>query len=165
MYLKKISFVLAILVCFLLAPNSQTATEQQIYRVIRVVDGDTFVLETKDKVRLLGVDTPELHHPQKPVQCFSQEAKDFTAKQVLNQKVKLTFEGQRRDRYGRILAWVWYGSGYKKLLNAEIIRQGYGFSYRKYPTSRLEEFNRLEKEARENQRGLWSPKTCSGKTN
>jgi len=165
MFLKKISFVLVLLVCLSCAQNSSPTQNEQIYKVIRVVDGDTIVLDTKAKVRLLGVDTPELHHPKKPVQCFAQEAKDFTTRQVLNQKVKLTFEGQRQDRYGRILAWVWYGPKLKKLLNAEIIKWGYGFSYRKYPTSRLEEFNRLEKEARENQRGLWSPKTCSGKTN
>ncbi|OGY43005.1 MAG: hypothetical protein A2Y67_03395 [Candidatus Buchananbacteria bacterium RBG_13_39_9] len=160
MFLKKISFILVLFLCLSCAQNSSPTQNSQIYKVIRVVDGDTIVLDTKAKVRLLGVDTPELHHPKKPVQCFAQEAKDFTARQVLNQKVKLTFEGQRQDRYGRLLAWVWYGPGYKKLLNAEIIKWGYGFSYRKYPTSRLEEFNRLEKEARENQRGLWSPGAC-----
>ncbi|MCX6744294.1 MAG: thermonuclease family protein [Candidatus Parcubacteria bacterium] len=161
MFLKKIPIVLALILCLCLAPNSQSPTDAQIFKVTRIVDGDTFVLETKDKVRLLGVDTPELHHPKKPVQCFAQEAKDFTSRQVLNQKVKLTFEGQPRDRYGRVLAWIWYGPGYKKLLNAEIISQGYGFSYRKYPTSRLEEFNRLEREARKNKRGLWADNACT----
>lgn len=160
MLFRKTPVILAILLALCLAASNQTAVPEQIFKVTRIVDGDTFVLETKDKVRLLGVDTPELHHPKKPVQCFAQEAKDFSSRQVLNQKVKLTFEGSPRDRYNRVLAWIWYGPGYKKLLNAEIIKQGYGFSFRKYPTSKLEEFNRLEQEARTNKRGLWADNAC-----
>lgn len=122
------------------------------HRVIRVIDGDTIVLNTGEKVRLLGVDTPELHHPRKIIQCFGTEAKGFTESKVLNRVVRLSYEGVKYDRYGRTLAWVWYGD---RLLNRDLIRAGYGFSYRKYPTSRLLEFNELERHAREGRVGLW----------
>ncbi len=159
--MKKI--VLLIFFASLLLCPSDSLLQENITTVIRVVDGDTIVIKSNKKIRLLGVDTPELHHPNKEVECFAQEAKIFTELQVLNKPVKLTFEGQKKDRYGRILAWVWHGKGFKKLLNAEIIKQGYGFSYRKYPTSRLEEFNKFERKARKKQKGLWHPDACDGR--
>jgi len=140
---------------------SMAAKSADIVRVIRVVDGDTIVITGGKKVRLLGVDTPELHHPKKPVQCFALEAKKYTQVRVEGKPVRLTYEGPRKDRYGRILAWLWYGKDYSRLLNADIIRDGYGFSYRKYPTSRLQQFNRLEAQARKAGRGLWAPGACS----
>jgi len=130
--------------------------------VVRVIDGDTIVTSNNIHVRLLGVDTPELHHPQKKVECFAHEAKKFTESQVLNKKVKIILEGKQDDPWKRPLAWVWYGKYFKKLLNAEIIKQGYGFSFRKYPTSKLEEFNELERQARQQQKGLWHPDACNG---
>ena len=97
--------------------------------VTRVIDGDTVVLSSGKVIRLLGVDTPELHHPNKGVQCYGFEAKRYTERRVLNRGVVLSYEGRRVDYYGRTLAWVWVN---RRLLNEDIIR--YGFSYRKYPT-------------------------------
>jgi micrococcal nuclease len=128
-----------------------------VYVVARVIDGDTIVTCDGKRIRLLGIDAPEM----RPRQCFAEESKKFVEKQVLEKSVIFTYEkGKKYDIYGRTLAWVWYGKNHENLLNAEVIKQGYGFSYRKYPTSRLKEFNKLEEEARKNQRGLWSPKTC-----
>jgi micrococcal nuclease len=162
-------FVLAVLSLLALAIKA-TANEYcknepytPAISVTRVIDGDTIVISTGEKVRLLGVDTPELHHPSKPVQCYAEEAKRFTESQVLNKVVVLAFEGASKDKYGRILAWVWYGPNNRTLLNAEIIRQGYGFSYRKYPTSKMEMFNRFEQEARSKQLGLWNSQNCPQK--
>jgi micrococcal nuclease len=72
---------------------------------------------------------------------------------VEGKEVRLEFDWQRRDKYGRLLAYVYLTDG--AFLNAEIIKQGYGFAYTKYPFKYLDEFGGYEKEARENGRGLW----------
>jgi micrococcal nuclease len=125
-------------------------------QVTRVIDGDTLLLSNGERVRLIGVDTPELHHPLKPVQYFAREASEFTRKMAEGKRVRLQHDWQRRDRYGRLLAYVYLEDG--TFLNAEIIRQGYGFAYTKYPFRYREEFRQHEKEARENKRGLWKHK-------
>jgi micrococcal nuclease len=135
---------------FFAASNSIGA---DYYLETRAVDGDTIVLANKDRVRLIGVDTPELHHPRKPVQYFADEAYRFTQKIAEGKTVRLEYDWQRRDRYGRLLAYVYLPDG--TFLNAELIRQGYGHAYTKYPFKYLDEFRRLEREARETGKGLW----------
>lgn len=126
---------------------------QDVTKVKQVVDGDTLRLTNGEKVRLIGVDTPETKHPQKPVERFGKEAYLFTKRMVEGKEVRLEFDWQRRDKYGRLLAYVYLTDG--AFLNAEIIKQGYGFAYTKYPFKYLDEFGGYEKEARENRRGLW----------
>ena len=89
---------------------------------IRVIDGDTIVLESGEKVRLIGVDTPELHHPKKPVQYYAKEAKEFTKSLVEGKDVRLKYDWQRKDKYGRTLAYVYLKD--RTFLNIEIIKQG-----------------------------------------
>ncbi len=122
-------------------------------KVKRVVDGDTLLLTGGERVRLIGVDTPETKHPQKPVERFGKEAHLFTKRIVEGKEVRLEYDWQRKDRYGRLLAYVYLMDG--TFLNAEIIKQGYGFAYPKYPFKYLEEFRRYERETRENNRKLW----------
>jgi micrococcal nuclease len=126
---------------------------QDAVRVKHVVDGDTLLLTNGERVRLIGVDTPETKHPQKPVEHFGEEAYRFTQRMVEGKKVRLEYDQTRRDRYGRILAYVYLMDG--TFLNAEIIKQGYGFAYTKYPFKYLNEFRKYEREARENGNGLW----------
>jgi len=129
---------------------------QSFYLCIRVIDGDTIIVDIdgkKEKVRLIGVDTPETNHPQRGVEYFGREALEFTRKMVEGKKVRLDFDWQRRDRYGRLLAYVYLPDG--TFLNAEIIKQGYGFAYTRYPFKYLDEFKKYEREARKNNRGLW----------
>ena len=124
---------------------------------IRAVDGDTLVVDlngTREKVRLIGVDTPETVHPSKPVQHFGKEASAFTKWMAAGKKVRLEYDGQKRDRYGRLLAYVYLQDG--TFLNAEIIRQGYGFAYTRFPFKYMDQFRQHEKEAREASRGLWA---------
>ena len=136
--------------------------QTSIYRfVLIVIDGDTIKTNQHETIRFLGVDTPELHHPHRPTECYANEAKQFTKKQVLNKRVLLTFEYPYKDKYNRTLAWVWYGYNYKTLLNLEIIKQGYGFSYKKYPTSKLKELNEAENTAKTYRKGLWNSKICN----
>ncbi len=120
---------------------------------IRVIDGDTIVLEENEKVRLIGVDTPETVHPQKPAEYYGKEASEFTRQMVEGKQVRLEYDWQKKDKYGRTLAYVYLEDG--TFLNLEIIKQGYGFAYTKYPFKFLEEFRQTEKEARENKKGLW----------
>src|SRR4030043_1802256 len=122
----------------------------------RVIDGDTIVVTIggqEEKVRLIGVDTPETVHPEKPVEYFGKEASEFTKRIVEGKEVRLEFDWQERDKYGRLLAYVYLSDG--TFLNAEIIKQGYGFAFTKYPFKYLEEFRKYEREARQKGRGLW----------
>jgi micrococcal nuclease len=132
---------------------------QQFVTVKRVIDGDTIVLGTGERVRLIGVDTPETKHPNKPVAFFGKEASAFTKRMAEGKRVKLEYDQANtylghKDRYGRMLAFVFLEDG--TLLNAEIIRQGFGHALTRYPFSRMEEFRRLESEARDARRGLWA---------
>jgi len=95
------------------------------YRVVDVLDGDTIVVERggkQDTIRLLGVDTPETHHPTKPVQCFGPEASAYTTRRLLGKSVRLERDVETRDVYGRRLAYVYVdGERY----DDELLRLGY----------------------------------------
>ena len=130
--------------------------------VQRVVDGDTLLLGTGERVRLIGVDTPETKRPNTPVEYFGKEASAFTKRLAEGKRIRLEYDQANahlghKDRYGRTLAYVFLDDA--TLLNAEIIRQGYGHALVRYPFSRMEEFRRLEREAREQGRGLWAPRS------
>ncbi len=132
---------------------------QAQYRTVRrVVDGDTLVLENKERVRLIGVDTPETKHPRKPVEYYGKEASAFTKRMVQGKRVRLEFDQanahiNHKDRYRRTLAYVFLEDG--TFLNAEIIKQGYGFAYTRFPFKYMDEFRRYEQKAREANNGLW----------
>ena len=134
----------------------------------RVVDGDTIVVKGIGKVRLIGVDTPETKHPRKPVEYFGKEASAFTKGMVEGKKVRLEYDWQRKDKYNRTLTYVYVmtndvrdmpefknRASIELMVNAELIKQGYGHAYTKFPFKYLEQFRKYEKEARENKRGLW----------
>ena len=133
------------------------ATAQELVRVNRVIDGDTIVLENGERVRLLGVNTPEVNHPKKGVEVFGKEAADFTQRMVEGKLVRLESDpiARKREKHSRTLAYVFLQDG--TFLNAEIVKQGYGFSVSALPPLKYEyEFRKLEQEARENRRGLWT---------
>jgi len=121
--------------------------------VERVVDGDTLKLTSGERVRLIGVDTPETVHPNKPVEYFGKEASAFTKKMCEGKKVYFEYGLEKRDKYDRLLAYVFLEDG--TLVNAEIIKQGFGHVYTKFPFHRMGWFKKYELEARENKRGLW----------
>ena len=105
--------------------GEQRRTVLAEYRVVDVLDGDTIVVRrgpTDDTIRLLGVDTPETHHPTKPVQCYGPEASDFTTAQLLGRTVRLEDDVQTHDIYGRHLAYVYlHGERFEDVL----LRRGY----------------------------------------
>ena len=135
---------------------SVSCSNSQTFKCTRVVDGDTIILSNGERVRLIGVDTPETKHPNKPVEYFGKEASAFTKRMVEGKEVRLEYDQQQRDKYGRLLAYVYLMDG--TFLNAEIIKQGYGNAYTRFPFKYMEEFRQYEKEAREAKRGLWADK-------
>jgi len=135
------------------APPGDSRLEKGWRTVTRVVDGDTLILEGNEKVRLIGVDTPETNDRRRLVRSFAMEATDFTRRIAEGKRVRLEYDQSRTDRFGRTLAYVFLEDG--TFLNAEIIKQGYGFAYTKYPFRYMEEFRRYEPEAREAGRGMW----------
>lgn len=130
--------------------------EAGMYRIARVVDGDTFVLAgTAEHVRLIGADTPETVKPNWPVEPWGRESTAFTKDFLSGGEVRLEFDGDPRDKYERILAYVWVGN---RMLNEELIRAGLARAELKYDYSAATKtrFRRAEAEARAARRGIWS---------
>jgi micrococcal nuclease len=125
--------------------------------VQRAVDGDTLVLDDRTRVRLIGVDAPEIAHRDHPSDDpFGRAAKDFTRSLAEGKRVTLSFDSADGafDRYGRTLAYVTLADG--RLLNLEIIRAGWAEGYRGFHYARKREFLSAEREARRARRGMWA---------
>ena len=136
--------------------------------VQRAVDGDTLKLENGERVRLIGIDTPEMHESDKlyrdsqrtgqdvrTIQALGRRAYEFTKKIVEGQRVSLEFDVEKYDKYGRLLAYVYLKKD-RTFVNAEIIKQGYASLMTFPPNVKYADlFLKLYREARENNRGLW----------
>ena len=126
--------------------------------VVRIVDGDTVVLRLRGDettVRLIGVDTPETVHPRRPVEAYGKEASRFLTNLLAGESVYLQSEpGNTVDRYGRTLGYL-YRVPDGLFVNLEIVRQGYGHAYTKYPFTHMDLFRFYESKARDAGRGLW----------
>jgi micrococcal nuclease len=129
--------------------------------VERVVDGDTIVVRladgTEERVRLIGVDTPETKHPSRPVECFGREAAAFTASLLPEgTRVRLERDVEPRDQYGRLLAYV-HRADDGLFVNRELLAQGYAAVLTVPPNvAHTDEFVAAARQAREEGRGLWS---------
>lgn len=120
---------------------------------VRVIDGDTIELDRRERVRLIGVNTPETD-PRIAVQYFGQEATRFTRRLAQGRRVRLEYDQTRRDRHGRTLAYVYLEDG--TFLNLEIVKQGYGYAFTRYPFRHMDRFREAERGARQADRGLWA---------
>lgn len=124
--------------------------------VTRVVDGDTIEVRfdgRDEDVRYIGVDTPETVKPGTPVQCFGPQASRFDHTLVERRRVRLVFGVERRDVYGRLLAYVYLG---ERFVNAELLRRGLARTLTIPPNDRFaSRFKRLEMAAARAGRGLW----------
>lgn len=148
-------------------PAAKVAEKSQpgLYQVTTFTDGDTISVDmngTTEKIRMIGVDTPETHDPRKAVQCYGQAASQFTKNLIGTNRVRLEADptNTNRDRYNRLLRYVYLPDG--RLVNAEIIKQGYGFAYTFFPFTKLEEFKGYQKQAEADKLGLWG--TCTIQT-
>jgi micrococcal nuclease len=124
--------------------------------VVRVVDGDTVHVRVGDrleKVRYIGVNAPEVHHPRKGEEPGGREAWRANHRLVAGRAVRLELDVQSRDRYGRLLAYVWVGD---RMVNAELVRGGYAQVMTIPPNVRYQAmFLALQRDARDAGRGLW----------
>ena len=124
-------------------------------RVERVVDGDTVVLDGGEKVRLVGINTPESVDPRRPVQWYGKEASAFTTALLQGKRVRMEQDVEKTDRYGRTLGYLSLEDG--TFVNLRLVEEGYAFAYPFPPNvAHEEEFRDAERRAREKGLGLWS---------
>jgi len=141
------------------AKNAVIQNTPGLYQVTKFDDGDTIIVSMEgklEKIRFIGVDTPETHDPRKPIQCFGKAASAHTKEMIGENRVRLEADptNSNRDRYGRLLRYVYLPDG--TLVNKKIIADGYGFALVAFPFTKMEEFKAAQKDARENNKGLWS---------
>jgi micrococcal nuclease len=130
---------------------------KQTVKVIRVVDGDTVEVRFNNgataKVRLIGVNTPETVAPNRPVERYGKEASNYTKQRLTNKTVTLEFDVGIKDKYGRLLAYVWLG---KELYNETLVKEGYARVMTIQPNVKYQKrFITAERAARQAKKGLW----------
>lgn len=134
-------------------PTDVTQKEENLFKVVRVVDGDTIELEGGARVRYIGIDTPETVNPNTTVECFGQEASNKNKELVEGKDVKLEKDVSETDKYGRLLRYVYVDDIF---VNDYLVRQGYANASSYPPDVKYQDqFRQAETEARENIRGLW----------
>jgi micrococcal nuclease len=167
-----ISLIVIVLMSFFLAENHEeerdivgVRQDERSFLVTKVIDGDTIMVEIdglEKRIRLIGIDTPELVHPNRPVECFATEASSKMKELVSGKNVVLKSDSTQDDidRYGRLLRYVSTTDGVD--INFTMIEQGYAFEYTyKYPYEKQEIYKNAQKYARENKLGLWNPEYCN----
>lgn len=125
-------------------------------RVTRAVDGDTLLLEGGYRIRLLGVNTPETKHPDRPAEPLGTEASAFTQSLVEQRTITLEFDRERLDNYRRVLAYVYLEDG--TLLNQRLIEAGFSPAVVTFPirSDRKRQFEEAERTAQKNRLGIWT---------
>ena len=128
------------------------------YQVTRVVDGDTIEVNyngTEEKVRLIGIDTPESVHPDEEKNSkYGEQASEYTKQLLEGKTVKLEFDVEERDSYGRLLAYVYVDD---IMVNKKLLEEGLA-QIATYPPNvkYVDEFTKIQEEARENKKGFWA---------
>jgi micrococcal nuclease len=139
--------------------------EEKYFKVVKVVDGDTIDVDfdgKTERIRMIGVNTPETVDPRKPVECMGVEASNKAKELLNNQEVKLEADETQtdRDKYDRLLRYVWRKDGI--FYNLEIIKQGYAYEYTfDLPYRYQKDFKAAQEEAKKQKLGLWAENTCT----
>lgn len=138
--------------------DDSTPTGPLTASVVRAVDGDTLIVRLasgeRERVRVIGIDTPEDVAPGRPVQCWSRQAARFTSSALEGRGVTLVLGHETKDRYGRTLAYVSRPDGFD--LEVELLRRGYARTLTIAPNDdRASRYDALERTARQNGVGLW----------
>lgn len=134
----------------------------RVFRCVRVVDGDTVDIDAPDgrrahtRIRLWGVDTPETVRPGEPPMYYGPEASAFSRACVEERNIRLELSpGRSRDKYGRLLGYVYFGDP-PAMLNEELIARGYGYADRRFDHPWKARFVQLEERAQKERQGLWA---------
>ncbi len=131
-----------------------SVSEGSLVKVIQVIDGDTIEIAGGEKIRYIGIDAPETVDPRKSAQCFGREASRKNKALVEGKMVRLEKDVTERDKYHRLLRYVWVGDTF---INAELVRQGFAYSYLFPPNIKYHDiFIKSQQEAQDARRGLWS---------
>lgn len=136
------------------------------YPVVHVVDGDTVDIErrgVKERVRLIGINSPESVDPRRSVECFGKEASKYARSILAGQRVTVATDPTQaiKDKYGRRLFYVYLPDG--RSFNELMIREGYAYEYTYHTPYRYQqEYKAAERDAQANMRGLWASTTCNG---
>lgn len=138
--------------------ESEIFIKKDTYKVVRVIDGDTFIVDyngVEERVRLIGVNSPESVHPDVTQNVPQGEiSSKFTKQQLENKEVGLEFDIQERDQYGRLLAYVWLGN---VMFNKTLLQDGYAVVSTFPPNIKyVDEFIKDQNLAKENKKGLWA---------
>ena len=144
------------------AEKAAVSNQPGLYTASRFVDGDTIEVNMNghaEKVRFIGVDTPETHKPNTPVQCYGPAAAAFTKTIIGSTKFRLVSDelSTDRDRYNRLLRYVYLTDG--MIVNEKLIQDGYGFYYPYFPFTKADQFSADQKTAQAAHKGLWG--NCS----
>jgi micrococcal nuclease len=160
-YLLK--FFLIIIFAFIASCElSETTAQNSYYKVTRIIDGDTFVVDdgTKKgiKIRLIGIDAPETRNTGKKQKgYYGNEAKQFLSSLIENKIILLEYDVEKTDRYNRTLAYAYLTDG--TFINAELVKNGYAQIATFPPNVKyVELFLNLQQEAKKDERGLWGEK-------
>jgi endonuclease YncB( thermonuclease family) len=160
-----IGFILFVLIVVLtqsgwLSSGVKTVAQSDpgLYPVAHFDDGDTIVVDMaghEETVRFIGVDTPETHKPNTPVQCFGPDASAYTKNLIGSSKVRLQADplDTNRDRYGRLLRYIYLPDG--TLVEDKLVSRGYAFAYTQFPFQKKQQFVDEEASARNAKLGLW----------
>ncbi len=149
-------FSLLVIVLVVAFCSSVRATECEYHRVRWVIDGDTVVIDTGQKVRLIGVDTPEKGDRRRDVEFYAIEAMQFLRSEIQGQRVCLKkdpLQRTGRDNYGRLLRYIYLNN---RFINKELVQKGYAYVFTSYPFNFISEFKTLEARARAQGLGIWN---------
>ncbi len=154
---------------FVYSSSNQAYQDKDVTKVIKVIDGDTFTINSGQKIRMIGMNTPEVHHPHKPVECYGKEAMEKTRELIEGKLVRLEKDTENTDHFGRLLRYVYlkntsflsfFSSSPEVFINSYLVENGYArFMSIKPNTHFAHQLYLQQKEAKLHHKGLWS--SCS----
>ena len=159
---KKILAAVVVLLSLLIArygnwqvAEYQLSNSEYASWVKKVIDGDTVELTNGERVRYIGINTPEIAHYGKAAEYYGKEAKEFNKRLVLGKNIRLEFDEERYDKYSRTLAYVYLEDG--TFVNAELVKLGYAKTMPIKPNTRYAElFKQMQNEAKIKRKGVWA---------
>ena len=150
---SKVSFFVAVVLLMLFCPKEAVSADS-FHRVRWVNDGDTVILDDNRRIRYIGINSPEVAHKDSPAERFGIEARDFNKKLVNKKKVRLEFDREKQDQYGRTLAYLYLQDN--TFVNAEMVKSGHAFYvFRRPNTKHNSLLLRLQQEAMAKKKGMW----------